>query len=246
MQTPPKKEKYSSCYLLIGVLAVVFAVAVTALLWMNRDQLIGSQTDLTDQTANTATGLLPNTPLGQAGLECNGYSLYKGKFVEDGSDEEVEDVAAILITNRSGKFLDLATLTYDIDGETAVFVVTGLPNGQSAWVLESERKTARADSVFTCTDVVPGYRSDAVASIDGLQISKGVGLITATNNSDAVMKDVFVLYKVVNTDGNYLGGITYKINIGDLEPGQTVEKLSAHFSPDAKIVRIAQNTESSP
>ena len=78
-------------------------------------------------------------PILQTGTEdvvCKQFSSFSGQYVEDGSDVLVENVASMLVTNKSDRFLDLATLEYEIDGKKATFVVTGLPAGKSTWVME--------------------------------------------------------------------------------------------------------------
>lgn len=182
----------------------------------------------------------PDTPKPEkALLTCDSFSLYSGQYVEDGRDELVTNVAAILVTNRSGQFLDLATLTFEIDGREATFRVSGLPAGRSAWVLEASRMTATNSSTFTFTDMVTGFRENVISSTDKLSITCVGNLVTATNKSNQKLENVFVYYRVLHTDGNYLGGITYVIDFGTMEPGQSVEKLAGHFSAEkARIVRI--------
>ena len=175
----------------------------------------------------------------EAILTYDSFSLYSGQYVEDGRDELVTNVAAILVTNRSGKFLDLATLTFDIDGREALFRVTGLPAGRSAWVLEANRMTATNSSTFTFVDMATGFRDNVISSSDKLSITCVGNMLTATNVSGDKLENVFVYYRVLHSDGNYLGGITYVIDFGTLEPGASIEKLAGHFSAeDARIVRI--------
>ena len=172
-------------------------------------------------------------------LTCDNFSLYSGQYVEDGRDELVTNVAAILVTNRSEQFLDLATLTFEIDGREATFRVSGLPAGRSAWVLEASRMTATNSSTFTFIDMVTGFKENVISSTDKLSITCVGNLVTATNKSNQKLENVFVYYRVLHTDGNYLGGITYVIDFGTMEPGQSVEKLAGHFSAEkARIVRI--------
>lgn len=175
----------------------------------------------------------------QSLLTYDRFSLYSGQYVEDGRDEPVSNVAAILVTNRSDQFLDLATLTFEIDGREATFRVSGLPAGRSAWVMEANRMTATNSSVFTFVDMVTGFRENVISSTDKLSITCVGNLVTATNKSNQKLENVFVYYRVLHTDGNYLGGITYVIDFGTLEPGASVEKLAGHFSADkARIVRV--------
>lgn len=82
-------------------------------------------------------------------ISCDKFGIFSGQFLEDGRDELVQNVAAVLVTNRTDRFLDFATLTFDIDGQTATFILSGLPAGRSAWVMEATRMTATNSSVFT-------------------------------------------------------------------------------------------------
>lgn len=182
------------------------------------------------------------TPVGNSDSEkltCDEFALFSGQFVEDGRDELVEDVASILVTNRSQRFLDLATITYDIDGQTATFVVTGLPPGRSAWVMESSRMTATQSAKFTYVDSVTSFRDDVVASTEKIAIKADGNMLTATNNTDQTLENVCVYYRNLHTDGNFFGGITYVVSFGTLEPGMSAEKLAGHYSAGTtEIVRV--------
>ena len=171
-------------------------------------------------------------------ITCDEYSLFSGQFVEDGKDDLVSNVATILVTNNSDQFLDLATIMYLIDGKTATFVVTGLPAGRSAWVLESSKLTATASSTFTYVDKTTSFRENVSATSDKVTITADGNMLTATNNSDETLEGVFIYYRSVHTDGNFLGGITYLVDFGTLEPGASVEKMGGHYSEDSEIIRI--------
>lgn len=172
-------------------------------------------------------------------LVCEGYSLFSGTFVEDGSDEPVQNVAALLVTNGSNQYLDLAQLIYDIDGRKAVFTVTGLPAGGSAWVLESTRMTASADSQFIHKNTVTSFRTEAVNTVEGIDLAFNGTMLKASNNTDQTFRSLTIYYKAIHTDGNFLGGITYMTTFGDLGPGQSAEKLAGHYQADkTQIVRI--------
>lgn len=176
-------------------------------------------------------------------IVCKEFARFSGQYVEDGRDEPVENVAAILVTNTSDSFLDLATLTYTIDGKTATFVVTGLPAGRSAWVMENSRMTIGADASFTFVDCVSAFRDNAVTSTRNLTIRSNGNMLTAINNTGTTLKNVAVYYKVVHTDGNYFGGITYMVSFDTLAPGEALETLAGHYQDGStEIVRISWQT----
>lgn len=194
-------------------------------------------------SSSVATEPQPEVEIKTAQITCDKYSRFTGQYVEDGSDDLVYDVAAILVTNRSEQFLEIATFTYQIDGKNASFVVTGLPAGHSAWVMEENRITVADNSAFTYVDVAASFRDDVVASTSKVSVSADGNMMTVTNNSAGSLEDVYVYYKVRHTDGNYLGGITYRVDFGTLEAGASATNLAGHYSEDAEIVRIGWKTE---
>ena len=69
---------------------------------------------------------------------------YSGKNPEGGSDEDVENVVALRVENVSNQVCQFCTIEYEIGGQHAVFQLSELPVGKSAWVLESTGMTAEA------------------------------------------------------------------------------------------------------
>lgn len=173
-------------------------------------------------------------------LKVERVAAFAGAYVEDGSDEPVQNVAAILVTNETEEFLSLATLTYDIDGKEAKFIVTGLPAGSSTWVMEAGRTTVNEDSKFTLKDTDTAFQQDAVTSIEGTTLQVSGDMMKMENNSEKTLRNVAIYYKALHTDGNYFGGITYMTVIGDLEPGTAQEKLAGHYKEGwTEIVRVS-------
>ena len=172
-------------------------------------------------------------------LTCDKFAAYSGQFVEDGRDEVVQNVAVLLVTNRSDQFLDLATITYEVDGKTATFIVTGLPAGRSAWVLEAQRMTVSASTKYSYVDCVYSLRDNVTASTSKITVTAQGNMLTATNNTGTTLHNVAVYYKVLHSDGKFLGGLTYLVDFGTLEPGASAEVLAGHYSQEtAEIVRI--------
>ena len=164
---------------------------------------------------------------------------FSGQFVEDGSDELVEHVLAILVTNVSDRFLDLGTVSYDVGGETASFVVTGLPPGRSAWVMESSRMRVNKGADPDYIGCVTNYRSGVVSQTADITLRAEGNQLIAVNNTGATLENVFVYYKILHTDGNFFGGITYLVDFGTIEPGGTARSIAGHYQEGkTEIVRI--------
>ena len=218
-------------YLLLGigaVLAIAFVVLVCVL---------------------AVKHFLPNPTEGKDNpslkeLTCLQFSSYTGEFVEDGSHDSVQDVAAILVENPGTEFLDRAVVTYHVGSKTAEFVITGLPPGKRAWVLESNRMVLEVGDTFRLADSSTSFRSDAVLETEGLRVTSDGINVTVTNDTKKPMENVCIYYKNRHSDGNYLGGITYMLTFETLQPGETVSKASAHFGAKSEIVRYGYQTGS--
>jgi hypothetical protein len=176
-------------------------------------------------------------------LVCLEYSSFTGAFPEDGTGRPVQSVAAMLIRNDSGKFLDYALVKCDIGTGTGTFKVTGLPAGKAVWVLEQDSKTVASEDKFAVSDCEDySFRSDAMVSTDKLKVVTNGNTVTVTNVSGEALENVCIYYKSVHSDGNFFGGITYMLGFGTLEAGQTAQKQSSHFGEDSEIVRYSFQT----
>ena len=174
------------------------------------------------------------------GLVCMEYSRYTGSFPEDGSGRAVENVAAILVHNSSGRFLDYATVEAQVGSEIGTFYVTGLPPGGTAWVLEKNGLTLTPEETFLARDCEDYFfRDDAVMQTDDLSVSAEGNAVTVTNRSDKTLQNVCIYYKTVHEDGRYFGGITYLLSFDTLGPGQTLTKQSSHYGSSSQIVRYS-------
>lgn len=172
-------------------------------------------------------------------LICEEISRFTGAFVEDGKDQPVKDVAAILVANNTGKFLDLATVTYRVGDRTATFRVMGLPAGRKAWVMESNRLTLTDGDELVLDKCTESYHPAPVLTSDALSVARQGQALTLTNTSDRKLTNVAVYYKNTLEDGTFLGGISYVTVFGDMEPGETKTLSKDHFGDTSEIVRFS-------
>lgn len=168
------------------------------------------------------------------------YGSFKGVFVEDGTDEKVEDVACMLVRNTTDQYIDYGVITATINGKETSFVVTGLPGGTTAWVLEQNRTPLGNGESFEYKDqTVSELRDDIRFEDERVEVELLKGSIRIRNVSDKALSSVRVYYKQVHSDGNLLGGITYTTKTDALEPGQTVEVPAGHGTEEhCCVVRI--------
>lgn len=172
-------------------------------------------------------------------LTCLEISRFTGKFVEDGGDEAVTDVAAILVSNDTGYFLDHATVTYTVGERTATFQVAGLPAGRRAWVLEQNRMTIGDGDELVFQDCKTSFNPGAVLNTDDLEVTRQGHTVTVKNLTDTTLNNVCIYYKNQMEDGTFLGGIAYLVSFDTLEPGESAQNSAKHFSEDSVIVRYS-------
>lgn len=177
-------------------------------------------------------------------ITCDSFGRYSGQYVEDGRDELVDSVATVLVTNHSEEYLEYATLTFDVNGKAANFIVTGLPAGTSAWVMEANKLKIESGANFTYQDCASDFRDDVSIASESISLAADGGWLTATNISDKEMKNIVVYYRKLHEDGNYLGGVAYTAQMGDLKTGDSTEVLAGHYSAkDCEVVRVSWNDQ---
>lgn len=188
--------------------------------------------------ANSQDPTQDTKPL-ESTLRCVEISRFSGGFVEDGSDRQVSDVAAILVANNTGKFVDLATITYQVGDKTATFRVTGLPSGEQAWVMEQNAMQLKPSDELVFDDCVVSYHPDPVTTTRDLAVSRSGHSLTLTNQTGETLVNVCVYYKNRMDDGTFLGGITYQMIFETMEPGQSLTLSRDHFQDNSVIVRFS-------
>lgn len=202
-------------------------------------------TTLPEETIPETTAPIVTEPVDASGrLKFTTYGRFTGKFVEDGRDEFVRNVAILLVSNVSDEYLQFAVLTFDISGKPAAFTVTGLNPGESAWVLEQNRLAIGTDAVFTHMDDLVSFAPDNRDKTKDVQVHLGDGQLSVTNNTGKDLSGVYIYYKQRHTDGNFLGGITYRVPMGDLSDGNSASAIAAHCDPaTCEVVRIEWEKE---
>lgn len=169
---------------------------------------------------------------------------YTGSFVEDGTNDAVIGVASALVTNHSSEMLQIATLTYTVNGsETAEFVITNLPAGTTALVLEKNRKAFNNGDQYILENDAYGTVPDGQLLEDTFKIEGSDGKITLTNLTDNSYGKVYVYYKYIQPGGAYLGGITFRTPVENVGSGSTVEAVAGHFSSIASVVTMVEIAE---
>lgn len=166
------------------------------------------------------------------GLRIEMIGGYTGIYMEDGSNQTVSDVMMILLSNQSGKDLQIARIYFTYTDFTAEFEVTNLPAGERVVVLEKNRKSETAENYLSVEVQNVAFFPEAMdLAEDRISIAAMNGMLEITNiTEEDILGPVFIYYKNCATDLLY-GGITYRVTISEgLKAGETRTVIAGHFT----------------
>ena len=175
-------------------------------------------------------------------MEILSIGQYSGKFLEDGSDKDKENILAIVVKNTSDQVIDYGEITMKISGKSGIlkFKVTNLKPGASALVMESSGEVE-----FNTQDryIYVGSNSNTIKSTsfkeDEVAITTKGNKITVENLTDKNINKVYVYYKTVSPGNCYLGGVTYRLKLQNVRSGKSVSAESRHFSNlSSEIIKV--------
>ena len=168
-----------------------------------------------------------------SGLSFSDVFAYAGPYVEDGSNEDVDNVAAVRVANRSGQSIQYAAFTVSTGAGDLHFTCTTLLPEQSVLLLEQSRAVytgAAANEVKIDEKTI--FSEEPTLYPDTFSVSVSGHVMTLSNVSDQpVPGDIYVYFKRCDEQG-YLGGITYRVHFTDLAAGAQVSKSSQNLSED--------------
>lgn len=173
------------------------------------------------------------------GLDITQYGKYMGAYMEDGTDDFVNNVMMIMVTNNTEDAVQYAKITLTGPAGDAVFALTTLLPGESAVVLEAERKPYGEEDIYVEARIDNLALFSEMPSLleDMLLIQPLDGGFNITNISGTdITGDIAVYYKDMAGDLLY-GGITYMGRIhGGLKADEIKQIISPNFNEDSTRV----------
>ena len=158
---------------------------------------------------------------------------YSGAFMEDGTDEAVENVMMIVVENKGDKVLQYAELSLPLGDEIAEFAFSTLEPGEQMVVLEKNRMKCPKKKDITDVNLNHVVYFDETPDMheDVIKVSTLEGALNIENISGKdITGPVAVYYKNVE-DGIYHGGITYRALVKEgLKAGEIRQVMTNHFS----------------
>lgn len=166
-----------------------------------------------------------------SGVVITEIAPYTGSFVEDGTDEFVENTLSITIENNGSEYVQLMNVTID---EEYDFNITTLLPGKKMVVLEQARteydKKINTDEISVSN--VAFFKEKPTMHSNILEISGEDNRIEVKNISGDSFPGGRVFYKNKFED-KYIGGITYAATIPILKKDESIVIDTAHYMKDS-------------
>ena len=174
-------------------------------------------------------------------LAITSMGAYSGQYYENGSNETVEDILAIKVTNNGETTVQYCEIFLSGGNEKASFSLSTLKPNESVIVLESTKKrhdTGIYNNGYAYN--VAFFKEEPSLLKDTFKIEELNGFLNVKNISDKdITSDVYVYYKNY-IDNTYYGGITYRAKVeGGIKAGELKQIVAGHYSPQySKIMFI--------
>ena len=174
------------------------------------------------------------------GLTIEKTGKYTGKYMEDGTDDEVEDVMFIVLKNNSSRDLQYADVKLYKENEEFLFTASNIPSGDSVMLLEKNRKSAEKKITSAKSESVVFFNNNMSLQKSLFKIQELDGAVNLINISGKdISEDVYLYYKS-GGDGLYMGGITYLAKVmGGIKKDEVKQLSTKHFATSSsEIVNI--------
>lgn len=161
---------------------------------------------------------------------------YEGPFWEDGSDEEVAGIAALLVKNAGDLQIARGAVILEWEDKRMVFEMTSLPPGTQALVLEKDKAAFRQGAPKKCY----GWAREEYPEYNGaVQVREG-DVLTVINLTESVVPMVTVCFKNYDAAADmFIGGITYTAEARQLQPGECRTIAPYHYvCGNSRVVSI--------
>jgi hypothetical protein len=183
------------------------------------------------QTTQGETALEFPYVLRSAGLIVQHMVQYEGPFLEDGSQEPVAEVAALMICNPRKQGISRAELVLWQGEEQLEFCITYLPPGGKILVLEKNGKRYSKEAITQCVCAVLQV-GDFYEEKGELAVVEQQDVLIVENRTQRFIERVVVYYKEYIQSGNYyLGGRTRTAVLEGLQPGERRQILPYGYAP---------------
>ena len=225
----------------VGIVGGVLAAGVLCI--SAEDVLKPPVTIVGDSPEDLVAGIVLPVNVPGTVLIAQRLSAYEGPFLEDGTDREVVNVAALHLYNDSSSVILKAHI--ELQWEDGIYVFEGdhIPPKSTVVILEQNAAAYRRESFLACwgwQETAQFQNAKNLISVTDM----AVGTLVVTNMTDRIFRDVCLYYKSwLSPPDVYVGGITYMVQVPILLPGQTKYLYPGHYASGySKVVSVSRES----
>ena len=178
-------------------------------------------------------------PIEGTSLTVEKLAVYEGPALEEGSDEPLVDVLALMLNNTGQQEVLFAQILLKTGDTTHRFTGTHIPAESKVLLIEKDHAPWAAYPYTACSGSAVTAENNGLFA-DEVEVTEiGMGELMLTNLTRRKLKDVRIYHK--NFLRVYIGGITYCTEAGSLEAGESIKIFPDHYAAGySKIVRIEE------
>ncbi len=164
---------------------------------------------------------------------------YTGIFVEDGTNQQVTDVAMILVKNTGDSAVEYAEITVDYPDKTLCFQITALPAGERMVVQEKSGNVVPKGVAGRASALVV-HQAQMHITPEISVVDNGDNSLTVKNLTNQTIPTVRIFYKYYMKNENmFVGGIAFTVRITSLGPESTMVVSPSHYNSQTSRVVMA-------
>lgn len=168
---------------------------------------------------------------------------FDGQYVEDGSDEEVSGVAAVILTNNGDTPVEYVDVRLKSSSASYQFKASAIAPGATVVVQDANRTGYSSASSYKCESNVANI--DAFDMSDEVTVEENGNSLKVTNVSGSDIPMVRIFYKLYTADDDlYVGGITYTCRLTDLAADETVNVTPSHYMEGFSKIMMVRTYDS--
>lgn len=226
------------------MLGILGSVVTASALYFSAEDTLHIFLDEENTVKQESTGSLSESislPVAVSGtnLIAQKLSPYEGPFLEDGTDREVVDVAALQVYNSGASEVNKARIALFWSDGFYIFEADHIPPGETVVILERSASLYRQRDYIQCNGWQELGQKDAVSK-DVSVTDMALGTVVVSNLTDETLRNVCVYYKTwLAPPDIYVGGITYMVQIPVLLPNQSKNLYPYHYAVGySKVVAV--------
>lgn len=200
--------------------------------------------EMQDVLAAPTEGITLPMSISGTTLVAQRLATYDGPFLEDGSGQEVVNIAALVVYNAGDREVLQAGITLQWEEVTLCFYGENIPPGKAVLLLERNRRNCTQNEFTACSgwQVFARETREPTAYLE--IVDTAMDAVTITNSTGDTLHDVRLYYKSwLSPPDIYVGGISREVSVSVLQPGESATLYPPYYARGyTKFVSVSVNS----